>query len=137
LLLRPFGKALALVIAISLLSAGIAPANPTCSAECCLQPKSDGTFAHAETSTSGLLSDCCSDIETAPCPHMLESVTEKKEYVISAVAPELNPATVKLAVAASDTFLLAQPHFHVGTSKGPPIRGPSAPIYLRNLSLLI
>ena len=86
---------------------------------------------------AGLLSGCCSDLETAPCPHMLESATDIKIYAISAASAEVDPATAKIGVTATNTLFRRKPYHHVSTAMRPPIRGPSVPLFLENLSLLI
>jgi len=65
LLRQSFGNIITLVIAISLLTAGIAPANPSCNAECCVKPKSNGLHSKVNIPAADLLSDCCSGLETA------------------------------------------------------------------------
>ncbi len=137
MLRQTLGKTLTLVIAICLLSVGIAPANPSCNAECCVKPKSDGLHSKANIPAADLLSDCCSGLEAAPCPHMLESSTEIKEYAIAAPAAEVNPARVQIAVSVNSALFVSQPHSHLAASMSPLIRGPSVPLYLKTLSLLI
>ena len=137
MLRQSFGKIITLVIAISLLTAGIAPANPSCNAECCVKPKSNGLHSKAHTPAADLLSDCCSGLETAPCPHMLESSPKSIEYAIAAPAAEVNPARVNLAASVNSTLFSPQPHFHLAYSMSSNIRGPSAPLYLQTLTLLI
>jgi hypothetical protein len=137
LLRQSFGKIVALVIAISLLTAGIAPANPSCNAECCVKPKGTGLHSKAHAPAADLLSDCCSGLETAPCPHMLESSPESKEYAIVAPAAEVNPARANLAASVNSALFSSQPHFHLAYSLSPSIRGPSVPLYLQTCTLLI
>lgn len=137
MLRQSFGKIITLVIAISLLTAGIAPANPSCNAECCVKPKSNGLHSKAHTPAADLLSDCCSGLETAPCPHMLESSPTSKEYAIAAPAAEVNPARVNLAASVNSALFSPQPHFHLTYSMSSNIRGPSVPLYLQTLTLLI
>ena len=132
-----FAKILALVITICLLGGGIAPANPSCNSDCCVQPKDDASHSMAHMPAADLLSDCCSDLETAPCPHMLESSTEIKEYAIVAPAAEVNPSRAKIAVSVSEVLLLSQPHYHLAAVISPNIRGPSVPIYLQKQTFLI
>lgn len=134
---RTFTKILTVAIAICLLSVGIAPANPSCKAVCCAQPKSAGLDSKVNIPVADLLSDCCSGLETAPCPHMLESSTEIKEYAIAAPAAEVNPARVQIAVSVNSALFVSQPHSHLATSMSPLIRVPSVPLYLQTLSLLI
>lgn len=122
---------------MSLLAAGIAPANPSCNAECCAKPKSNGLHSKAHTPAADLLSDCCSGLETAPCPHMLESSPKSKEYAIAAPAAEVNPARVNLAASVNSALFVSQPHSHLAPSMSPNIRGPSVPLYLQTLTLLI
>ena len=137
MLRQSFGKIVTLVIAISLLTAGIAPANPSCNAECCVKPKSNGLHSKAHTAAADLLSDCCSGLETAPCPHMLESSPKSEEYAIAAPAAEVNPARVNLAASVNSALFSPQPHFHLTYSMSSNIRGPSVPLYLQTLTLLI
>ncbi len=137
MLRQSFGKIVTLVIAISLLTAGIAPANPSCNAECCVKPKSNGLHSKAHIPAADLLSDCCSGLETAPCPHMLESSPKSIEYAIAAPAAEVNPARVNLAASANSALFSSQPHFHLAYSMSSNIRGPSVPLYLQTLTLLI
>ena len=138
MLRESFGNIVSLVIAISLLTAGIAPANPSCNADCCAKPKSNGLHSKAHIPAADLLSDCCSGIETAPCPDMLESSPpESKEYAIAAPTAEVNPARVNFAASVNSAFFSSQPHFHLAYSLSPNIRGPSAPLYLQTRTLLI
>ena len=137
MLRQSFGKIVTLVIAISLLTAGIAPANPSCNAECCVKPTRNGLHSKTHTPAADLLSDCCSGLETAPCPHMLGSSPESKEYAIAAPAAEVNPAWVNLAASVNSILCSSQPHFHLAHSVSPNIRGPSVPLYLQTLTLLI
>jgi len=137
LLRQSFGNIITLVIAISLLTAGIAPANPSCNAECCVKPKSNGLHSKAHTPAADLLSDCCSGLETAPCPHMLESSPKSQEYAIAAPAAEVNPARVNLAASVNSVLFSPQHHFHLTYSMSSNIRGPSVPLYLQTLTLLI
>ena len=137
MLQQTFGKILTLVIAICLLSVGIAPANPSCNAECCVKPKSNGLHSKVNIPAADLLSDCCSALETAPCPHMLESSPEIKEYAIAAPVVEVNPARVHLAASVNSALFTSQPHFHLAASMSPLIRGPSVPLYLQTRTLLI
>jgi hypothetical protein len=137
LLRRTSSKILTLVITICLLGGGIAPANPSCNAECCVKPTSNGLHSKAHTPAADLLSDCCSGLETAPCPHMLESSSEVKEYAIAAPAAEVNPARVNLAASVNSELFSSQPHFYLAYSLSPNIRGPSVPLYLQTRTLLI
>ena len=137
MLRRTFAKILTVVITICLLGVGIAPASPSCNAECCAKPQSRGLHNKAHMPAADLLSDCCSGLETAPCPHMLESSPELKEYAILVPAAEINPARVNLAASVNSAFFSSQPYFHLAYSMSPNIRGPSVPLYLQTLSLLI
>ena len=132
-----FAKILTLVITICLLGGGIAPANPSCNAECCVKPESSGLHSNSHTPAADLLSDCCSGLETAPCPHMLESSPESGEYAIVAPTAEVNPARVHLAASAHRDLFSSQPHFHLAYSLSPNIRGPSVPLYLQTQTFLI
>jgi hypothetical protein len=137
LLRQSFGKIVTLVIAISLLTAGMAPANPSCKAQCCVQPKSDAFHGKMSIPAADLLSDCCSDLKTAPCPRALESSSEIKDYAATAPAAKLNPVRVKIAASAKNVLFLSQPHSHLAASMSPNIRGPSVPLYLQTRTLLI
>ena len=137
MLRKSFVNIVTLVIAISLLTAGFAPANPSCNAECCAKPKSNGLHSKGHAPAADLLPDCCSGLETAPCSHMLESSSEVKEYAIAAPAAEINSARVNLAVTVNSVLLSFQPQFHLAHSMSPNIRGPSVPLYLQTLTLLI
>ncbi|MGD8695188.1 MAG: hypothetical protein PVI74_15140 [Syntrophobacterales bacterium] len=137
MLQRISAKILTLVITICLLGGGIAPANPSCNAECCAKAKSNGVHSKAHAAAADLLPDCCSGIETAPCPHMLESSSEVKEYAIAAPAVEVNPAPVNLAASENSTFFSFQPQFHLTYSPSPNMRGPSVPLYLQTQTFLI
>ena len=137
MLRQSFANIVTLVITISLLSAGIAPANPSCNAECCVKPKSTGLHSKTHAPAADLLSDCCSGLETAPCPHMLESSPESGEYAIVAPAAEVNPARVHLAASVNRALFSSQPHFHLAYSRSPNIRGPSVPLYLQTQTFVI
>lgn len=132
-----FAKTLTLVITICLLGGGIAPANPSCNSECCAQPKGDISHSKAHMPAADLLSDCCSGLETAPCPHMLESSAEIKEYALAAPAAEVNPARAKIATSVTEVLFLSQPHYHLAAAISPNIRGSSVPIYLQKQTFLI
>ena len=138
MLRQSLGKIVALVIAISLLTAGIAPANPSCKAQCCLQAQGAALHDKLSIPAADLLSDCCSDLKTAPCPRALRnSSAENKEYALAAPAVKPNPVRVKLGAKANDILFLSQPYFHLFTSLRPNIRGPSVPLYLQTRTLLI
>ena len=137
MLRRTSAKILTLVITICLLGGGIAPANPSCNAECCVKPESNGVHSKTHTPAADLLPDCCSGLETAPCPHMLESSSEVKAYAIAAPAVEANPVNVNPAASVSSAFFSFQHQFHLAYSLSPNIRGPSVPLYLQTLTLLI
>ena len=125
------------MIAISLLTAGLAPASPRCTAECCVQPKIHGAHSKIKVVPANLVADCCSELETAPCPHTLESTSEFKDYAPSAVAPNLSPATGKIAASTSNKFILPQFRYLLAATRSPQIRGPGVPIYLRTETFLI
>ena len=137
MLRRTSAKILTLVITICLLGGGIAPANPSCNAECCAKPESNGIHSKGHAPAADLLPDCCSGLETAPCPHMLESSPELKEYAIAVPTAEGNPARINLAASVNRALLSSQPQFHLTYSLSPNIRGPSVPLYLQTLTLLI
>lgn len=137
MLRRKFAKILTLVVTICLLGGGVAPANPSCHSECCVQPQGDTLHSKAHIPPADLLSDCCSDLKTAPCPRALNSSSDIKEYAVAAPAAKLNPVRVKIAASANDVLFLSQPHFHLAASLSPNIRGPSVPIYLKKQTFLI
>ncbi len=137
MLRRKFAKILTLVITICLLGGGIAPANPSCNSECCVKPQGGTFHSKAHMPAADLLSDCCSGLENAPCPHMLEASTEIKEYAIVAPAAEVNPARAEIATSVNEVLFLSQPNYHLAASISPNIRGPSVPIYLQKQSFLI
>jgi hypothetical protein len=124
-------------MAISLLSSGLAPANPRCTAECCGQAKNHGSHSEVITPPADLVADCCSGLETAPCPHTLESSTESKDYAPSAVAPNVSPDTVIIAAASNNKFLLPRSLHLLAAMRSPQIRGPGVPIYLLTETFLI
>lgn len=134
---RTSWKIFALAITICMLSVGIAPAKPSCLAECCAPATNHASHPVAKTTSAGLLPGCCSDSDTTPCPHMVESGIEIEPYALSAVSAEVNPAMIRLGVAAGDTLLIRPRCHHVAASMRPPNRGPSVPLFLQNLSLLI
>jgi hypothetical protein len=130
-------KILTLVITICMLGAGIAPAKSSCTADCCATPQNHAPHTMVKAASAGLLPDCCSDSETAPCPHLLESASEIKFYAVSACSAEVDPTMAKLPVGSTD-WSLARPAYHrVSASMRVPVRGPSVPLFLQNLSLLI
>ena len=138
MLRQSFGKIVTLVIAISLLTAGIVPANPKCKAQCCVQPKNDTLHGKMSVPAADLLSDCCSDLKTAPCPRALKSSSSDiKEYALATPAAKLNPVRVKIAASANNVLFLSQAYFHLAASLRPHIRGPSVPLYLQTRTLLI
>lgn len=130
-------KILALVITICLLGGGIAPANPSCNAKCCVQPKGDTLHDTAHIPPADLLFDCCSELDAAPCPHMVEASTEFKQYAIAAPAVKVNPARAKIVTSANEALLLSQPHYHLTAPISPNIRGSTVPIYLQKQTFLI
>ena len=137
MLRRTSAKILTLVITICLLGGGIAPANPSCNAECCAKPKSNGVHSKTHAPAADLIPDCCSGLETAPCPHMLESSSEVKAYAIAAPALEVNPVKVNPAASVNRALSSSQPQFHLTNSLSPNIRGPSVPLYLQTQTFLI
>ena len=122
------GKIITLLIAISLLTGGLAPANPRCTAQCCVQVKAP---------VADLVADCCSGLETVPCPHALESSSELKDYAPSAVAQNISPATVMIAATSSNKFILSRSRPLLAAMRSPQIRGPGVPIYLLTETFLI
>ena len=137
MLRRTSAKILTLVITVCLLGGGIAPANPSCNDDCCVKIRSNGLHSKAHAPHADLIPDCCSGIETAPCPHMLESSSEVKEYAIAAPAVEVNPVKVKPTASVNRALSSSQPQFHLAYSLSPHIRGPSIPLYLQTQTFLI
>jgi hypothetical protein len=136
LLRQSFGKIITLVIAISLLTGGLAPANSRCTAKCCVEPKINGSHSKVKP-PADLVADCCSGLKNAPCPRTLESSSEFEDYAPSAVAPNVSPATVIIAAASNNKFILPQSHSHLAARSSPQIRGPGVPIYLLTETFLI
>jgi hypothetical protein len=134
---QSFGKIITLLIAISLLTAGLAPANPRCTADCCMKPKIHGSHSKIKVVPADLVADCCSGLETAPCPHTLESSSEFKDYALSAVAPDVRSATVTIAGSSNNKFILPQSRSPLAPITSPQIRGPGVPIYLLTETFLI
>ena len=132
-----FRKILPLVVAISLLTAGLAPANPRCTAECCVQPTIVRSHSTVKAKPADLVADCCSDLKTTPCPRKLETSSDSKDYGHSAVVPTVSPATVKLAASSNNKFFLPQSHLLLAAMRSPQIRGPGVPIYLLSETFLI
>jgi hypothetical protein len=132
-----FRKILPLVIAISLLTGGLAPANPRCTADCCVQPTIAGSHSLVKAKPADLVADCCSDLKTTPCPRNLESNSESEDYAPSAVVPTVSPATVKIAASSNNKFLLPQSRHLVAARRTPQIWGPGVPIYLLTETFLI
>lgn len=128
MLRQSFGKIITLVIAISLLTGGLAPANARCTAKCCVQVKEP---------VADLVADCCSDLKTVPCPRTLESSPEFKDYAPSAVGPNVSPATLIIAAASNINFILPQSRPFWAAMRSPQIRGPGVPIYLLTETFLI
>ena len=137
MLRQSFGKIIILVIAVSLMTGGLAPANPRCTADCCVQPKIHGSHSKVKAPPTDLVADCCSGLETAPCPHMLESTSDFKDYAPSAVAPDVRPATVKITISSNSKFILPQSRPLFAATRSPQIRGPGVPIYLLTETFLI
>ena len=137
MLRRTSAKILTLVITVCLLGGGIAPANLSCNDECCVKTRSNGLHSKAHAPHADLIPDCCSGLETAPCPHILESSPEVKEYAILVSAVKVNPARVILAASVNGALFSSQTHFHLAYSMSPNIRGPSIPLYLQTQTFLI
>jgi hypothetical protein len=134
---KSFGKIITLVIAVSLLTVGLAPANPRCTAKCCVDPVINGSHSKFKSPPADLVADCCSGLETAPCPRKLESSSESKDYAPAAVVPNVSPATAKLAASSNNKFILPQAPSLLAPKKSPQIRGPGVPIYLISATFLI
>lgn len=132
-----FRKILPLVVAITLLTGGLAPANPRCGAECCIQAKINGPHSTVKAPPADLVADCCSGLQTVPCPRTLESSSEFKNYAPSAVAPDLRPATVTIASSSINKFILPQFRPLLAAIGSPHLKGPAVPIYLLTETFLI
>lgn len=132
-----FRKILPLVVAISFLTAGLAPANPRCTAECCVQPTIAGSHSTVKAKPADLVADCCTDVQTAPCPRKLESTSDSQDYGPSAVVPTVSPATVKIAASSNNKLVLPQSRLLLAARRTPQIRGPGVPIYLLTETFLI
>ena len=69
---------------------------------------------------------------------MLESGTASNPLAISAVPAKGDPGMVEIGAAPSRGIVIpALSRHHVAASMSAPIRGPSVPLFLQNLSLLI
>ena len=122
---------------MSLLTAGLAPANPRCIADCCVQPTADGSHSKVKAPPADLVADCCSELEAAPCPRTLETSPQVKDYAPSAVAPNVSPATVMIAATSSNKFILSRSRSLLAAMRSPKIRGSGVPIYLLTETFLI
>ena len=131
------GKIVPLLVAISLLTGGLAPANPRCTAECCVQPTIAGSHSTVKIQPADLVADCCTPLNTTPCPRKLESTSEPKDYVAAAVAPTVSPAAVKISAIWNNKFFLPQSRLHLAARRTRQIRGPGVPIYLVTETFLI
>ena len=137
MLRQSLGKIITLVIAISLLTAGLAPANPRCTANCCLQPTIGGTHGKVTVKPADLVADCCAEVETVPCPRTLQSTSEFKDYAPAATAPTVRPAAVMRAAVSNNKFVPAQSRPLLAAVHSSHIRGPGLPIYLLTETFLI
>ena len=137
MLRQSFGKIITLVIAISLLTGGLAPANPRCTADCCVQSTAGGSHSKVKVRPVDLVADCCSELQAAPCPRKLESTSDLKDHSPAAVVPEARPATLKIAVSSNDKFILTQSPFLLAAGRSSRIRGPGVPLYLLTETLLV
>jgi hypothetical protein len=137
LLRQSFGKIIPLAMAISLLTGGLAPANPRCIADCCVQSTLSGSHSKVKARPAHLVADCCSELQAAPCPRKLESTSELKDHAPSAVAPDLRPTTLKIAASSNCKFILTQSRPLLAARRSPQIRGPGVPIYLLTETFLI
>ena len=137
MLRQSFGKIITLVIAISLLTAGLAPANPRCLADCCVQPTAGGSHSKAKVRPVDLVADCCSELQAAPCPRKLESTSDLKDHASAAAAPDVRPVNLKIAASSNDEFIQTQSCPPLAAGRSPHIRGPGVPIYLLSETLLI
>lgn len=137
MLRQSIGKIIILVTAISLLTGGLAPANPRCTSQCCIEANMHGAHKKVKAPPPDLVADCCSGLETAPCPRTLESSSESKDYAPSAVAPNVKPATVTIASSSNNKFILPPLRTLSAAMSGPQIRGPSVPIFLLTETFLI
>ena len=134
MLRQSFGKIITLVIAISLLTGGLAPANPRCTADCCVQP---GSHSKVKVRPVDLVADCCSELQAAPCPRKLEATSDLKDHATAAVVTEVRPATLKIAPSASDEFILSQSPLLLVSTRSSQIGAQGVPLYLLTETLLI
>ena len=134
---RSFQKILPLLIALCLLTWGIAPANLSCDSECCTRPKAQGSHSEARTGSTVVLPGCCSGPETPLCPDMLESTGEPEEYALAAVTAEVNPLIIEIAAISDDTLVTPQSCPLGAVTRRPHIRGPGVPIFLLAQTFLI
>jgi len=134
LLRQSFGKIITLVIAISMLTGGLAPANPRCTADCCVQP---GSHSKVKVRPVDLVADCCSELQTTPCPRKLESTSDVKDHSPAAVVPDVRPATLKIAASSNDKFILSQSPLLLAAGRSFQIRAPGVPLYLLTETLLV
>ena len=137
MLRQSFGKIVTIIIAVCLPTAGLAPANPRCTAKCCVEAKINGYHSMVQSPPADLVADCCSGVETVPCPRTLESGSKFKDYALSAVAPDSRSATVKIAVSSNNRFILPRSSTLLAPLRSPQIRGPGVPIYLLTETFLI
>jgi len=96
-----------------------------------------GAHSMAKAQPADLVANCCSGLETAPCPHTLQSTSEFKDHAASAVAPDVRPATVKIASPLNNEFMLTQSHAFLAARRSPQFRGSGVPIYLFTETFLI
>jgi hypothetical protein len=137
-LTRPtFAKIIALVIAVCVLPLGIAPANVRCTASCCAQSSSQDMDHGNKFAVHDLVSKCCTGSEQSTCDLMSDSAQEVQDAAISAFPGGEDHFSSSIAVVKANVFFSSQSNLHVARKVGPPIRGPGAPLYLQNLSLLI
>ena len=134
MLRQSFGKIITLVIAISLLTGGLAPANPRCTADCCVQP---GSHTRVKVRPVDLVADCCAELQTTPCPRELESTSDLKDHAPAALVAEGRPATLKIAVSSNDEFILTQTPLLLAARRGSQIRARGVSVYRLTETLLI
>ena len=134
MLRQSFGKIITLVIAISLLTGGLAPANPRCTADCCVQP---GSQSRVKVRPVDLVADCCSELQATPCPRKLQSTSDLKDHAPAAVVPDVRPATLKIAASSNDKFILTQSPLLLAARRSSQIRAPGVPLYLLTETLLV
>ena len=130
-------KTFALLLILCMLSVVVGSTKRSCTAKCSAQFRHHGSLTMAKSTSVGLLRYCCSNFSTTPCPHILESATAIEAYAPSVASAELNHAMGKIPAVVGGSLFISLSSHHATASNEPPIRGPSVPLFLQNLSLLI